>query len=202
MRYITHNEYLNIDGVIFRVNSRKSGINPRQLKMSLRQINNLLTYHNKICLIRFDLHQPHHTQDNQQITALFRQLGRQLSSLRDCKRIIYGWTREQEKAKQQHYHCWLALDGNKIKSAFGILGMVEDLWHEIIGSHHWEPENATYMIKRGDHQSLATAVYRISYLAKGRGKGYRPQQTKDYGQSRLQPKQQPDCIAWLNVPQF
>ena len=32
------------------------------------------------------------------------------------------------------------------------------------------------------------AIYRISYLAKTRGKGYRDPQAKDYETSRLKPK--------------
>jgi hypothetical protein len=39
-----------------------------------------------------------------------------------------------------------------------------------------------------NEQALQAAIYRISYLAKPRGKGYRPPQTKDYGCSRMKAK--------------
>ena len=41
-----------------------------------------------------------------------------------------------------------------------------------------------YIDKNNLDTELAKAVYRISYLAKVRGKGYRSQQAKDYGTSR------------------
>ena len=41
-----------------------------------------------------------------------------------------------------------------------------------------------YLDKNNLNIELAKAIYRISYLAKVRGKGYRSQQAKDYGASR------------------
>ena len=41
-----------------------------------------------------------------------------------------------------------------------------------------------YIDRKNLDTELAKAVYRISYLAKVRGKGYRSQQAKDYGASR------------------
>ena len=36
-----------------------------------------------------------------------------------------------------------------------------------------------------DVESLLAAIWRVSYLAKVRGKGYKPPQTKNYGTSRI-----------------
>ena len=41
-----------------------------------------------------------------------------------------------------------------------------------------------YIDKNNLDKKLNEAVYRISYLAKVRGKGYRSEQAKDYGASR------------------
>ena len=42
-----------------------------------------------------------------------------------------------------------------------------------------------YLDKNNLDTDLGEAIYRISYLAKVRGKGYRSKQAKDYGASRL-----------------
>jgi len=42
-----------------------------------------------------------------------------------------------------------------------------------------------YNINEDDNETRLKAIYRLSYLAKVRGKGYRDSQAKDYQTSRL-----------------
>ena len=50
-------------------------------------------------------------------------------------------------------------------------------------------KNPFYFIDKDNCQEeRAKAIDRLSYLAKTRGKGYRDSQAKDYGSSRLKPK--------------
>ena len=52
------------------------------------------------------------------------------------------------------------------------------------------PSNPYYFIDQNNKQTeLQNAIFRLSYLAKTRGKGYRDSQAKDYGTSRLKLKQ-------------
>jgi hypothetical protein len=46
-------------------------------------------------------------------------------------------------------------------------------------------ENPFYYINKDDNKTRFEAIYRLSYLAKVRGKGYRDTQAKDYQTSRL-----------------
>jgi hypothetical protein len=48
--------------------------------------------------------------------------------------------------------------------------------------------NPFYYINKNDNKTRLEAIYRISYIAKIRGKGYRDPQANDYGTSRLKLK--------------
>ena len=57
----------------------------------------------------------------------------------------------------------------------------------LIGTE-FTPKNCYYNVKRNDYNSLQDAIWRISYLAKTRGKGRKPKQAKDYSTSRIKLK--------------
>ena len=104
------------------------------------------------------------------------------------KRLGYMWVREQEKAKSQHYHLALFLDGNKVQHPSKLLRWIKGRW-----TWYEQPKPPTIkrpflMTKRQCKSSIDDAVYRISYLAKPRGKGYRNRYTKDYSTSRIKAK--------------
>ena len=49
----------------------------------------------------------------------------------------------------------------------------------------YRPKNTFMMVYRNDKSSIDNAVYRMSYLAKVRGKGYVDKHVKNYSSSRL-----------------
>jgi hypothetical protein len=94
------------------------------------------------------------------------------------------WVREREKAKEQHYHLALYLDGNKIQHPKKLNAQIKEMW----APHGHMPtiSNPFYYIDKNNRKTKRLeAVYRVSYLAKVRGKGYRDEQAKDSGTSRL-----------------
>jgi len=98
------------------------------------------------------------------------------------------WVREREKAKEQHYHLTLYLDGNKIQHPKKLNVQIKEMW----APHGHMPTilKPYYYIDRNNLKARRLdAIYRVSYLAKVRGKGYRDEQAKDYGASRLKPLQ-------------
>ena len=96
----------------------------------------------------------------------------------------YIWVREQESAKQQHYHVVIFLDGDKIRHSSVIIKVIMETWENLkSGNTVGYAKRCFYNVS--DSNSKADAIYRFSYLAKARGKGYRPPQSKDYGTSRL-----------------
>lgn len=186
MRYITHADYIEVNEKLWRINSRKSGCYSHMLKKMVEQLDVMLAHHSKVLMIRFDLRCRELLETNSVISDFNLQLFRKLKSEYQFTKIAFSWAREMEKAKQQHYHYALLLDGNKVQHPARILKAVEEIWSELAGEY-WIPEKCYLNIRRGNHDEQEEAVYRISYLAKGRGKGYRQSQTKDYGTSRIKP---------------
>ena len=100
----------------------------------------------------------------------------------------YHWTREQERAKKQHYHVVVILDANKVSYPSKINEFILEMGNTL-AMRPWIPENCFYRFKRNEHDKKQGAIWRMSYLAKARGKGYKPPQTKNHASSRVKPKQ-------------
>ena len=154
----------------------------------IEQVNAMLSHHSKVHLIRFDLRLYKYTDKNEIVSKFNRILFKWLKRKYDLKRIGFIWCREMETATQQHYHYALMLDGHKLRHPHDILIKVKDVWEtNLQGSEH-TPKRCYYNLKRECDNSIQQAVWRILYLAKARGKGCRPPQTKDYGTSRIKIK--------------
>ena len=149
------------------------------------QMDAMLSHHCKILIIRFDLHLNYYTGDNKRISQYVRKLRKRLKSKFGFKRIGFLWVREIEKAKQQHYHFVLMLDGNKVQQASHVLTLVESCWTRWGEPKPYTPKNCYYRVARGDMASFQGAFYRCSYLAKIRGKGYKDKAANDYSASRI-----------------
>ena len=139
----------------------------------------------RVFVLRVELHMPHETQDNKCITGFNKRLFQRLKREYGFKDIGFSWAREYHGlGKGQHYHYALFLDGDKIRHSSRIIEFVRASWELTMGGY------SIGYIKRPfyfvDNEAVAQkAIYRLSYLAKTRGKGRRPPQTKDYGTSRM-----------------
>lgn len=184
---ITFEDYLTRGVKEYRVNAAKSGLYLEIIEKLIEQFEIAWQIWGRVFVLRFDLHSHFYSADN-----------RRMSKFRDriCKRLRreYGfdhiglcWVREREKAKAQHYHCVLFLDGNKIRHSSRINKIIKDAWEDETGAHHMPVIKSPFYFV--DNQETADkAIYRISYLAKARGKGYRDNQAKDYQCSRMKPR--------------
>jgi len=76
------------------------------------------------------------------------------------------------------------IDGHKVNFPYEVTNKVKELWRQLDGSEYF-PGRCYYNVKRDDYESIQAAIWRIFYLAKARGKGYKPEQTKNYGTSRI-----------------
>ena len=168
----------------YKVNSATSGLYVEILQRIIEQFEMALTKWKRVFVLRFDLHSHSNTKDNKQMTTFRNRVFKKLKREYGFKEIGFCWVREQERAKSQHYHWVLFLDGDLIRHSKRI--------NEII-KRAWEAPNGNYFmptIKRpfyfADSEQIAqAAIYRVSYLAKPRGKGYRDKQVKDYQCSRM-----------------
>jgi hypothetical protein len=66
------------------------------------------------------------------------------------------------------------LDGNKIQKPSLIWKMVRTIWN-FMDDTAIRPTAPYYRLKRENRQQTQEAIWRLSYLAKGRGKQRKPQ---------------------------
>ena len=183
-KYVTHSNEMHRNGTTYAINAKKSGIYSAILHKMIDQLDICMNKWKRVLLIRFDLHIPFYTADNKIISRFRKNLIRRLEREYQINEIGYVWVREQEKAKHQHYHCAIYLNGNEIRHSSKTLRIIKDTWERInIENYMHPPKNPYYFID--NEQTKQEAIYRISYLAKARGKGYRDKQAKDYSTSRL-----------------
>lgn len=154
------------------------------LNRVIEQLDNAIKIHKRILVYRFDLHINYYEDDNHRLTKFFNRLKLWLFRNYKIKKVGHIWVREKEKSKQQHYHCALYLDGNKIQHPNKLTRAIKEMWSA--NGHMPVVKNSFYYI---DKDNISTqrpeAIKRLSYCAKVRGKGYRDPQAKDYGLSRL-----------------
>jgi hypothetical protein len=181
-------------------------IYPDILGSAIKQIDAMQSYHNKVFLLRFDLHLPDtdisDLEGKALISAFFKSVKDKLNTKKEgsLSRVAYQWVFEVERAKKGHYHCWLAVDGSKrhktgsIKEKSGLIGLLIREWQRIssgtVRIAGKDQEHQGYQLKRDDKATKDSCIYHISYMAKVRGKGYggKRKGSSNYGTSKLKAK--------------
>ena len=184
--YITKSKYYQYQDRFWKINSSPSGCYTPMLKSMCEQLFNMHSYHARLLVCRFDLHQKLYTPDNKRITKFIRRAIRQLSSKYKVKHIGYSWVREQKVAEAQHYHFVLFIDGKKVNYPIKLNAILESIWGDMSGSFR-RPDNCFYLCHRNDQETINDVIYRISYFAKAVDKDKKPPQTKNYNSSRIKP---------------
>ena len=162
------------------------GIRTDMLYPAIRQMEAMLSYHNKVYQIRLESHSPKYEANNNEFVSMLARLKDWLHG-KGHKRVAYLWVREKDTSKQYHYHAVLWLDGNLIRSPYSVLQRWGEL-HKERGHSHDEWVDSTPMIHRGNAKSQSKAVYIFSYLCKERCKGYGERYSRDFSTSLLKPK--------------
>lgn len=185
--HITYSPIIEHNKNLWLIDVRKNGVYLAQMNSMLDQLEAVLTHYSQVLVVRFDIGLRYITQGNEPIRAIFESLLRYIQRTYKISNIGYHWVREQEKSKKQHYHCVLMLDANKIRHP----SKLNDFILKLEDTHHvrpWIPKNCFYRFKRNELNIKQGAIIRMSYLAKGRGKGYKPTQVKNHSSSRVKPK--------------
>lgn len=138
-----------------------------------------------VLALRFDLHHKGiETSSNKWLSKFIKNLKRKIERAYGISDIGFIWARELESGKAQHYHVAIWLDGDKVQHSANLNKLIAETWQAINPACTvFHPKNCFYFI--GGQETKKEFVYRVSYLAKVRGKGYRAAQVKDYGTSRL-----------------
>ncbi len=154
------------------------------LKSMMDQLLAMRSHYARVTALRIDLAESSYQGTSERLSVFLRRFRRRLAAKYGVTKLGYCWCREQERAKAQHYHLMFFIDGRLVQQAWGVQQLAKEIWQDLGGGTFYAPKRH-YNITRIDGSELSKAVYRLSYLAKCRGKGYKPEQAKNYGTSRL-----------------
>jgi len=180
-----YSEFVVIGGEKLFINSRKKqGVYLEILEGFVRQLDIALSIHKRLMVYRFDLKVKQYSNNNKVMSNFINRTKQWIKRSYDIDNIGYVWVREHEQSKKLHYHLAIFLDGDKIRYPNKLFKKLKEMWKPhghmpTIANPYYFIDKHNQFIVRGE------VIYRVSYLAKIRAKGYRHPQTKDYGTSRL-----------------
>ena len=158
-----------------------------------REIDAMLSHHNRVFLLRMDVHVDEHSPTNEKMTRFLRSYVSRIQRNYKTKNVGTIWCREVEKVKKQHYHLAVMVDGsNATRVSKELLRMADEVAkHQKLSIGYCD--NASYLIKRtdlakGDYSTYNEAFKRLSYLAKERGKTIKAERANSYQTSRIKPR--------------
>ena len=171
---------------LFINSSKTKGVYPNIIEKSVEQLDICLAKFGRVLVVRFDLSVDEYSGDNHTISTFLNRQKQRMFKTYGVKNIGHAWKRERETSKAQHYHVALLIDGNKIQYPSKILKQIKAKWYR--HGRCWIPDDCFYYIdksKSNFKEKRGEAIYRLSYLAKTRGTGYKDIQAKNYSVSRL-----------------
>lgn len=186
-KYASQSSVIEYNGEFIEVflDKNGAGIYADMARKIFEQFDNCLKIHQRVFMYRFDLHAHNFKESNIEISRFIKTLKARLQREYGFNEIGYVWCREVERAKKQHYHCAIFLDGDKINYYKKLAKIIKELWEKNHAGNRHKPaiKNPYLMVTK--YENRLSAFKRLSYLAKARGKGYRETQTKDYRTSRI-----------------
>lgn len=184
------------DGLDLPINCvRGSGCYVEILNAIYMQLMAMLSHHNKVLVVRVDIHLPDNPEKNTAMSEIVEKFKRRLLRKEfSLKRLGYIWVREASKNGCVHYHLVYMVDGNKQRTAFKLNALLEEAImfvdakiniHFCTGNKEEGKVCCYSLLKRDNKQGLEDIFHWLSYLAKERSKGQRPLATNDYYSSQI-----------------
>jgi len=188
-KQITRADSITHNGKAYKINNgkgeKKYPLYAPILRKIIDQYQITLKKWRRVFVLRIELHLPHETKNNRVISLFLKRLNKQLKQKYGFKEVGYVWAREYHgEGKGQHYHLALFLDGNKIRHSSRINDIIKASWERPFSGYTlgYIKRPFYFVNNEGIEQK---AIYRLSYLAKTRGKGNRESKTNDYSCSRM-----------------
>jgi len=176
---------VNGEQIPINIGKNKGGVYYEIVHRAIEQLDIAIEIHKRVFVYNFILHTNNSISNNYRVTNFMKNLKQKLGRDYKMKKIGYEWVREHERdnADTHHYHVALFLDGSKIQHPKKLLILIRKMWRP----HGHVPyiRNPFDYINRSDNDTRLKAIWRISYMAKIRGKGHRADQAKDFQTSRL-----------------
>lgn len=171
-------------GQVIAVNAKGSGVYTATIKKSFEQFDRGLDCWRRQIMVIAQLHLGYSQSTNKVMTLLLKRLRYRFAKELGINEFGFHWCRELERGEGAHYHLYLWLDGDKYRTSHSITPRIREAWENLGGSIGSTGRPYHFV---NDEQSRLDALYHLSYISKGKGKGNRPVQTKDHGMSRLKP---------------
>ena len=176
---------ININGEQLEINSTNTlGVYPIIIEKMVQELDKAINLYKRVFVLRFDLHLNHYSDDNKEISNFMKAQVQRIKRKYKTKYVGYVWVREMERAKTQHYHCAFFIDGDRLRTSNVLNQQIKAKWYKN-GHRSVVPKPFYFIDKHNIEKKRKEVIYRLSYLAKVRGKGYRSPQAKDYSTSRL-----------------
>ena len=197
MRERTTKKVVEINGKFLPINTQGEGKGcyMEMLRRIDEQLTSMLTHHNKVLLVRVDIHLAPdiRPEDNDIMSHYIRKMRRWAQRKYKVKRLGFAWCRELCKSKKIHYHIALMIDGDKTQDHRTIVKetnrIVNSYKHLGYDSTQIYPKDCFHMLHRGDKIEYNTAFKHLSYMAKERTKDYKylSPNGKNFFTSRIKP---------------
>jgi len=118
-----------IKGEELRINANDTlGVYPIIIEKMVEQLDICLQIHKRVFVLRFDLHLKEYSGDNKTISTFMNRLKQWIKRNYKTKDIGSIWVREMERAKIQHYHVALFIDGDVIRTSQRLLRAIRAKW--------------------------------------------------------------------------
>ena len=185
---VTFDGWIVYSGVKIKINNAQQyGVYKEIVISFIGQLDAAISIHKRVLVLRLDFHVNYYTETNNKLSKFMKNIIQWLNRHYGIKKVGYQWVREQKRAKKQHYHLALILDGDLIQYPSKVNEIFREKW--LPNGSMYIPDNCFYRIDKHNLKEMREEViYRVSYMAKSRGKQYRPAQTKDYYSTRLKAK--------------
>ena len=198
MRKQTKENFIKLGGRTLPINTwgGKKGCYVEMLESIDEQMTAMLSHHDKVLMVRLDVHVHDRLADNDIMTDFIDRMRRwACGKYEKNKRLGYVWCRELSSDKGLHYHLVLLLNGNAFKSHYYVLEKAQQIaeFHAHRGYRnvpHFGKEPMHMMIDRDVAGDYERAFEWASYLAKTRTKDnkHRSDKANNYQTSRIKPR--------------
>lgn len=198
MREQTKENFIKLGGRTLPINTwnGKRGCYVEMLESIDEQMTAMLSHHDKVLMVRLDVHVHDRLADNEIMTDFIDRMRRwACGKYKKNKRLGYIWCRELSSDKGLHYHLVLLLNGNEVQSHYHVLEKAQQIaeHHAHRGYRsvpHFDKNPMHMMIDRDTAGDYERAFEWASYLAKTRTKDnkHRSDRANNYQTSRIKPR--------------
>jgi hypothetical protein len=152
------------------------------MERGIEQMRAAFLIHGRLFVQHIVLSTAYYTDDNTKITGFRKSLIQMLQRQYAAKKTAFIWARERETVKNQHYHLFFAVDGQKLWARDGITTEIKKI---VARSDYFTKATMAGFHRVENEQEFKDMIFHLSYIAKVRGKGYRHPRANDFASSNL-----------------